>query len=106
MRRPKDLTTTYLVELALRERTALGEFTSVEMLIELTHRTLNQVTAALFHLRARRVADVVVEADGVGWWFARPAEEDDRLRAIVERTPEAKPRKRRVGRPRGKKAKP
>lgn len=45
-------------------------------------------------LRKYNAADVVIEADGTGWWFATP-ETDQRLWLRDFRTPEAKPRRRR-----------
>lgn len=71
------------------------DFMTTQQLMEATGSAYNQCTAALFHLRRRGAVDVVVEADGRGWWFATPGD-DDRTRIIEERTPEDKPRRRRA----------
>jgi hypothetical protein len=65
-------------------------------LMEATGSNVNQVTAALFHLRKQRVVDVVVETDGTGWWFLTG--EDRRTYTVEERTPEGKPRRARRAR--------
>jgi len=63
------------------------DFASVRDLMEATGSNYAQVTAALFHLRARHAADVVVEHDGQSWWFATPGD-DDRTKVVNERVPE------------------
>jgi len=50
---------------------------------------INQMSAALIHLRRRQAIDCVVEPNGVAWWFATP-ETDDRSKHVDERVPEEK----------------
>lgn len=83
-------TTTKLVMEALR---ASDDFMNYRMLTAATKRNYNQVSAACFHLRKRGAIDLVIETDGVGWWYALPAESDTRSRIVDERVPESKPRK-------------
>lgn len=54
--------------------------------------TRPQALASLVHLRKYKAVDCIVEPDGVSWWFATP-EADSRTKVLVERTPEAKPRR-------------
>jgi hypothetical protein len=100
MSRLREVTTTALVEDALR---GAQDFFSLHQLMAATGRSNNRVTAALHQLRKSRVAEVVVEADGQGWWFALPREEDIRHLRVEERTPETKPRRKRKPRPYTKK---
>lgn len=60
------------------------DFLDVRMLVEITGESSNRVTAALHWLRKVRSVDVVVNADGTGWWFALPPDEDARIRTIDE----------------------
>ena len=78
----KPPTNTCLVEQAL---SSCDDFLSQEMLCRLTGRTLNQVSAALCHLRSRRVVDVVVQPDGKGWWFYLGPDNDSRAHKVFER---------------------
>jgi len=74
--RQKRTTTTTKITEALH---APGvDFMDLKMLMAATHEPVNRVTAALHHLRKKRVVDVVVNADGAGWWFALPPEFDQR----------------------------
>lgn len=86
----KEPTWTALVLEALREADG---FMDSAMLRAKTGGNHNQISAACFSLLKYRAIDVVVNADGHGWWFARPPEDDHRLWTRVERTPESKPRK-------------
>ena len=89
-RRKKVPTVTSLVLAVLRSG---GDFYNAKMLRRETGANGNQVSAALHDLRKYRAADVVIETDGTGWWFALPPEADLRTRIHIERTPEARPRK-------------
>lgn len=60
------------------------DFLSVRTLIAVTGEPYNRITASLHNLRRYRVVDVVVEADGTGWWFALPPESDQRSRICRE----------------------
>ncbi len=94
MRRGKEETCTSLVLTALVAR---DDFTSELMLrVALPQLNVNQISATLFHLRRRRAVDVVIEPDGVGWWYATP-ETDNRAMRYDLRTPESKPRTRKKG---------
>lgn len=73
------------------------DFASIRDLMEATGSAYNQVNAALFHLRNRHAVDVVIENDGKAWWFATPGS-DERTHTVDERTPEERPRSRRVSR--------
>jgi hypothetical protein len=88
----KETTTTTLVLEALRNT---DDFMSYVMLAKATGRSINQVSAACFFMRQHRAVDAIIGADGMGWWFALPPESDTRHGVLVERTPEAKPRRRR-----------
>lgn len=69
-----------------------SDFATLRQLVQATGATVNQVPAALHHLRKRRAVDVVIESSGDGFWYATP-EDDDRTRHLEERTPEERPRK-------------
>lgn len=89
----KEPTWTSLVERALRGR---DDFMDYRMLMEATGAGYNQVNAACWCLRLRRVVDVVIEPSGKAWWFVLPPELDQRHRKPRLRQPELRPRKRRV----------
>lgn len=71
------------------------DFVTIPQIVAATGSTPNQVRAALHSMRKARAVDVVIEPDGVGWWFATPEEDDQRLRIVEERTPEGTPRRKR-----------
>lgn len=48
--------------------------------------SLNQLSATLHFLRKHQAIDVVIDKDGVGWWFATP-KLDQRYRIITEHKP-------------------
>ena len=87
----KETTTTFLVMEALKAKP--NDFTSTRQLVELTHRTSSQVSAALHHLRLHLAVDVVIEVDGTGWWFATP-DQDNRHHVNEEYKLHTKVRKR------------
>jgi len=58
--------------------------------------TRNIISAALFHLRKYRAADIVVQ-DGIGHWIGTP-ESDTRYTKRELRVPESRPRRPRRGR--------
>lgn len=87
MSRRKNPTWTTLVVEALRTQ---DDFMDNEMLRKATGGNVNQISAALIHLLKHRVAGVEVNADGKGWWYARPTEEDDRVRTHDEIAAEIK----------------
>lgn len=67
------------VSLVLEQlRARKDDFADAPMLVKSTGCTYNQVHASLHHLRKARCAEVVVESDGHGWWFALPPENDTR----------------------------
>jgi hypothetical protein len=78
-------TTTSLVEEAIR---LADDFVSMDTLITKTGRTLNQVSAALWHLRNVKVIDSL-ESGGKLWWFYN--NQDQRSRVLEERIPEDGP---------------
>lgn len=84
-------THTSLIEEYLR---GIDDFASLSMIVQATGSTRNQIQAALFNLRHYRAIDVVVNPDGVGWWYALPKEEDTRIYAHSMRAEELKPRRR------------
>lgn len=88
--RHKEPTHTSLVEEILR---STEDFFTVDMLVARGAGTPHQVRSTLIHLRIRRAADVVINPDGTGWWFALPKDYDTRSRKVVERAPEVKPRR-------------
>ena len=71
-----------------------GDFLNEKQIAAFSGCNANQVSASLHHLRKHHAADVVIEADGRGWWFALPIENDTRSKVLLERTPESKPRSR------------
>lgn len=73
------------------------DFMTAHQLVLATGSNHNQVSAALHSLRRHGAVDVVVEADGRGWWFATPGT-DSRTRILELRAPEDKPRRRRKSR--------
>lgn len=90
-RRVKEPTATTVIMATLR---AADDFMSQRMLrAACVGVTPNQISAALCHLRKRHAVGVVVEPDGVGWWFALPPAEDDRSRVVDLRAPELRPRR-------------
>lgn len=94
MKKHKSPTITSLVYEVIWARTSIGEFTSQAQLRDLVPGANgNQISAALHDLRKYEAADVVVEPDGTGWWFANPQHMDKRSRIVHERTPETKPRR-------------
>lgn len=94
--RKTQRTWTSLVLEVLRARAASVDcFMDYRMLKSSTGANVCQVAAALCHLRRVRAVDVIVNADGHGWWYALPPDEDRRSRAVEERVPESKPRRRR-----------
>ena len=62
------------------------EFMTRQMLVQATGATDGQVSAALHWLRKAQCVDVVINPDGMGWWFALPPEMDVRQRAPNETT--------------------
>lgn len=92
MRSHKEPTACSIIEAVLRKA---DDFLSVRKLVQLSGCTNNQVTAALFNFKKYKVADCVTDGDGL-WWFALDPTLDTRIRTVEERTPETKPRKRKV----------
>lgn len=92
MSRYKEQTCTSKVEDYLR---GLDDFANQRQIVQATGCNSNQVSAAVFELRKYRVIDVVIEADGVGWWYALSKDNDQRSKTVRERTPETNPRKQR-----------
>lgn len=90
--RIKKQTTTSKVVQVLR---AADDFMSKRMLEAATGDTRHQIESALLWLRSRGVVDVVVGADGVGWWFALPPDSDQRSRTTDEIAIHDRPRARR-----------
>lgn len=82
MKLGRDVTKTRLVFEYLLEH----EFSRRAVIASATKLPLPAVTTCLHNLRHYQAVDVVIEADGVGWWFATP-ESDTRLRHIDERKP-------------------
>lgn len=75
---------------ALRER---DDFMTVGMIVAETGRTRRNVLSALCMLKEYRAVGVEILSTGEGWWYARPLEDDARIKHYDERTPETKPRK-------------
>jgi hypothetical protein len=90
VRTPKEPTATTLVLTALR---AVDDFMDRRMLrVALPGVKHDQIGAALIHLRKHHAVDVVIEHDGVGWWYAAAPANDNRSRVVDLRTPETRPR--------------
>lgn len=90
-KRNKEPTWTSLVLEALRAKP--NDFLSHAMLKQATGGSDAQIGAACRHLRKHRAADVVIETDGRGWWFALPPEQDDRSHHMLLRSIETAHRK-------------
>ena len=88
MRRHTDTPIVAKVEQALRDAASGPVFLSRGLLAQATGESLPSVTRALLYLQERGVADVVVENDGSGWWYALPPEQDTRTRKLTERVRE------------------
>lgn len=86
MNRPKSrlsrqTTTTTLVTNLLR---AVDDFVAFNQLVRMTGRNVNQVSAALHHLKQHKVVDCVIHPNGQLWWFALPPHDDNRCRTVNE----------------------
>ena len=71
---------------------ARSDFTNTAMLVRATGCQRSTIMVALWHLRKHHAADVVIEMDGTGWWFATPAT-DTRLFQRPLRAEETKGRR-------------
>ena len=71
----KEQTCVGLVEEVLRKQ---DDFLTGCMLQQMTGLASNQISAALCSLRKYGVIDVVIQADGIGWWYALPPLYDQR----------------------------
>lgn len=80
-------TETSTVSLVLEALRAADDFLTRAMIRAATKRPDNAIAGALHHLRKCRCVDVVVEPDGVGWWYALPEESDTRSRTHDEHAP-------------------
>ena len=89
--------------LVLEYLTKSDDFRNCTMIREATGANQGQVSAACHHLRRRRAIDVIIDKDGVGWWYPTP-ETDNRTYTVVERMPEVDHRHRGKGSPRGARA--
>ena len=83
--------------LVLELLTGRDDFMTARQIRTAIGANVNQASAALSSLRQYRCVDCVVEPNGIAWWFATP-ETDQRCSHLDERTPEDKPRNRRVKR--------
>ena len=94
MPRLKQTTATTLVLEVLRtdERIFL---TAQQIHAKLPRCTSNQISAALYSLLKYDAVLNVAQGDGL-WWAARPPQDDKRFRVVEERTPESKPRRKRI----------
>lgn len=84
-------TTTLVLELLTREHDLL---TQQQLRERLPQCNANQVSAALCHLVKRKAVGFLAD-DVTTLYYATP-ETDDRTKTVDERTPESKPRKRRI----------
>lgn len=86
-RQARIATWTSLTEDTLR---IMDDFMSMQQLVQLTGGSSNQISAALYCLKRYLVVDCVI-AEGELFWFLTG--NDTRVRQVMERTPEDKPRK-------------
>ena len=92
MMKPKQgkiMTTTTLIIEALR---LADDFMTSRQLAFVTRRSINQVWAALLHLRRKHAVDAVIQDKDsrnrpVSYWYALPEEEDEREWTLDEYTP-------------------
>lgn len=84
MKRFTETATTKLVLDALRQS---DDFMTARMLMRETGRGHGPVSGALHSLRKYRCVDVIVDPDGVGWWYARPECDDTRTKTADEHAP-------------------
>ena len=75
----------------------VDDFKTIKEIREGTGITSNRINAALFMLHGYRCVDFIVQNDRTHW-FARPPEEDTRIRVVLEREQESKPRRKRKSR--------
>lgn len=78
----------------------LDSFATAPQIRTQTGLNVNQVSAALHHLRNRRAVNCM-EDGGHLWWYATP-QEDNRTFVLDERVPESKPRNRKPRKSDGK----
>ena len=81
--------------LILEALTKADDFMTAQQLCVATGANINQVSAALHHLRKRHAVDCLA-SDNQLFWFATP-EGDDRERVVEERRPEEPGTRRRRG---------
>lgn len=93
MRKLKEQTCTSKVMEALQAR---DDFMTKRHIAEATGLDNHRTTSCLHHLRKYKAVDFMVEDNGTSWWYVLPQECDTRLAVHEERTPESKPRKRRI----------
>lgn len=93
MTRIKEVTITTKVTDILRTK---DDFVNLDELAKLTGETRKVIQMTMWYLRKIRVADCIVEKDGVSWWFALPEAEDQRMRVLSERYPETAKRRRKI----------
>lgn len=86
----KEPTATSVV---LAELQGADDFMTMRQLREHTRLNINQVSAALHHLRVHKCVEFISDGSGV-WWYATP-ESDTRLCAHDQRAPETRPRRQR-----------
>lgn len=97
VRKLKQETCVFRVFEALKAR---DDFMNAAMVQEAAGTNLNQTLASLHHLRKYRAVDVIIDRDGIGWWYATP-DTDTRTFTRLEITPEAEPRRARKSTARG-----
>lgn len=90
MKRNKQPTHVSLVYEYLK---GLGDFATVDGIMQATKVPHRLVMISLWHLRKHRAVESVVSEDAL-WWFATP-EYDTRTKTVAERTPEERKRVRR-----------
>lgn len=96
---PREKVVTHTTRIYELLQAGVQDFWRLDQLTAETGANLNQVWAALVHLRKHQAVDVVIEADGTGWWFATP-HLDQRTKRVDERIVEEpgsrKPRRAKV----------
>lgn len=73
----------------------LSDFATTAQIALAVNKTKTQVNTALHSLQYFKAVDCV-ESQGRLWWFALPPESDTRTKTYDHRTPESKPRKRKI----------
>ena len=92
LKRGKETTATKLVMDYLRR---VDDMVRARTIADATQCDVHKVNSALWSLHNYKCVELV-ESQGSVYWFALPETMDQRVRTVDERTPEGKPRRKRM----------